>query len=166
MGMSISSPNSFLILQGIETLAVRMDRICENTERVARYLSDSPHVSWVRYAGLPDDPDHVLTERYLGGRAPGLLSFGIHGGAEAGARFLDALKLVTRLVNTGDAKSFAAHPASATPRQLSAAELKRAGVTEDMIRLSIGIEHIDDILTDIEQALRAAVQRPRLVGNA
>jgi O-acetylhomoserine (thiol)-lyase len=160
MGAAISPFNSFLILQGIETLAVRMDRICENSLAVAQYLKDHPKVSWVRYAGLPDHQDHAVVQKYMGGRASGILSFGIKssgGDAKAaGARFIDALKLVVRLVNIGDAKSLACHPATTTHRQLSPQELARAGVSEDMVRLSIGIEHIDDIRADLEQALAAA----------
>lgn len=160
MGAAISPFNSFQILQGIETLALRMDRHCENAVSVARFLAEHPHVSWVTYAGLPSHPDHRLVQRYLGGRAASILSFGIqspHGGREAGARFIDALQLVTRLVNIGDAKSLACHPATTTHRQLSPEELGHAGVREDMVRLSVGIEHIDDILEDLEQALAAAV---------
>jgi O-acetylhomoserine (thiol)-lyase len=159
MGAAISPFNSFLILQGIETLAVRMDRICENSLAVAQYLKNHPKVGWVRYAGLPDHQDHAVVEKYMGGRASGILSFGIKGSGDAkaaGARFIDALKLVVRLVNIGDAKSLACHPATTTHRQLSPQELARAGVSEDMVRLSIGIEHIDDILADLEQALAAA----------
>jgi O-acetylhomoserine (thiol)-lyase len=159
MGAAISPFNSFQILQGIETLALRMDRHCENALTVARFLERHPAVSWVAYAGLENHPDHGLAQRYMGGRAASILSFGIrsaHGGREAGARFIDALQLVTRLVNIGDAKSLACHPATTTHRQLSAEELTRAGVKEDMVRLSVGIEHIDDILEDLEQALAAA----------
>jgi O-acetylhomoserine (thiol)-lyase len=159
MGAAISPFNSFQILQGIETLALRMDRHCENALTVARFLERHPAVSWVAYAGLENHPDHGLAQRYMGGRAAGILSFGIrsaHGGREAGARFIDALQLVTRLVNIGDAKSLACHPATTTHRQLSGEELTRAGVKEDMVRLSVGIEHIDDILEDLEQALAAA----------
>ncbi|MGB0128070.1 MAG: bifunctional O-acetylhomoserine aminocarboxypropyltransferase/cysteine synthase [Rhodocyclaceae bacterium] len=160
MGAAISPFNSFLILQGIETLAVRMDRICENSLAAAQYLKNHPKVSWVRYAGLPDHQDHAVVQKYMGGRASGILSFGVKGNSgdakAAGARFIDALKLVVRLVNIGDAKSLACHPATTTHRQLSPQELARAGVSEDMVRLSIGIEHIDDILADLEQALAAA----------
>jgi O-acetylhomoserine (thiol)-lyase len=159
MGAAISPFNSFQILQGIETLALRMDRHCENALTVARFLERHPAVSWVTYAGLENHPDHGLAQRYMGGRAAGILSFGIrsaHGGRESGARFIDALQLVTRLVNIGDAKSLACHPATTTHRQLSGEELTRAGVKEDMVRLSVGIEHIDDILEDLEQALAAA----------
>jgi O-acetylhomoserine (thiol)-lyase len=155
MGAPISPFNSFLILQGIETLAVRMDRICDNTLAVARYLQGHPKVIWVRYAGLPDHADRPLVDKYMRGKASGILSFGIRGGREAGARFIDALKLVTRLVNIGDAKSLACHPATTTHRQLAAHEMENAGVSEDMVRLSIGIEHIDDIVADLDQALAA-----------
>ena len=154
-GAAISPFNSFLILQGIETLALRMDRICANTLKVAEYLKKHAKVEWVNYAGLPDHADHGLVKKYMGGRASGILSFGVKGGFEAGGRFQDALKLITRLVNIGDAKSLACHPASTTHRQLSPAELAKAGVSPDMVRLSIGIEHIDDIIADLEQALAA-----------
>ncbi|HXH03001.1 MAG TPA: bifunctional O-acetylhomoserine aminocarboxypropyltransferase/cysteine synthase [Candidatus Competibacteraceae bacterium] len=156
MGAAISPFNAFLILQGIETLPLRMERHCDNALKVAEYLRSHPQVEWVNYAGLPDSPFRPLVDRYMGGRASGLLTFGIRGGREAGARFQDALKLITRLVNIGDAKSLACHPASTTHRQLNAVELARAGVTEDTVRLSIGLEHIDDIIADIEQALAAA----------
>jgi len=152
-GAAMSPFNAFLILQGIETVALRMDRICENALAVAKHLQGHPKVEWVNYAGLADHPDHALVQRYMDGRASGILSFGIKGGREAGARFLDALNLVVRLVNIGDARSLATHPASTTHRQLNAAELKAAGVSEDMVRLSIGIEHVDDILADVDQAL-------------
>ncbi len=159
-GAALSPLNAFLILQGIETLALRMDRICDNTLTVAKYLQQHAKVAWVNYAGLPDHADHGLVQKYMGGRASGILSFGVKGegdtgGIEAGSRFQDALKLILRLVNIGDAKSLACHPASTTHRQLSPAEMAKAGVTPDMVRLSIGIEHIDDIIADIEQALAA-----------
>jgi len=156
-GGALSPFNAFLVLQGIETLPLRMDRICDNTLAVARHLQQHPKVAWVNYAGLPEHEDHALAQRYMGGKASGILSFGLKsGGREGGARFLDALQLFTRLVNIGDAKSLATHPASTTHRQLDADELKKAGVSEDMVRLSIGIEHIDDLLADLEQALAAA----------
>jgi O-acetylhomoserine (thiol)-lyase len=158
-GAALSPFNAFLVLQGIETLPLRMDRHCENAARVAEYLQQHPQVTWVKYAGLPDSPSYELAQRYMNGRASGILSFGVDGGAEAGARFIDALKLIVRLVNIGDARSLACHPASTTHRQLSDPELEAAGVTRDMVRLSIGIEHIDDILADIEQALAAASPR-------
>jgi O-acetylhomoserine (thiol)-lyase len=156
MGAAISPFNSFLILQGIETLALRMDRICDNTLAVAKYLQKHRKVRWVNYAGLPDNASYALAQKYLGGRPSGILTFGIEGGSTGGAKFQDALKLFTRLVNIGDAKSLACHPASTTHRQLAPAELERAGVTADMVRLSVGIEHIDDLLEDLEQALAAA----------
>lgn len=159
MGAAISPMNAFLILQGIETLALRMDRICDNALALAHFLQNHPKVAWVNYAGLPDHPDHALVQKYMGGKASGILSFGLkHSDADpraAGARVLDALQLFTRLVNIGDAKSLATHPASTTHRQLDAAELAKAGVSEDMVRLSIGIEHIDDLQADLEQALAA-----------
>jgi len=155
-GAAISPFNAFLILQGVETVALRMDRICTNTVAVARALQSHPKVAWVNYAGLPEHPGHALARKYFGGRASGILTFGVRGGRDAGARFQDALKLVTRLVNIGDCKSLACHPASTTHRQLSPEELEKAGVTEDTVRLSIGIEHIDDLLEDIHQALGKA----------
>ena len=156
-GAAISPHNAFLILQGIETLALRMDRICENSQKIAEALQRHPKVEWVRYAGLPEHPDHALVQRQLGGRASGILSFSLKAddARAAGARFLDGLQLFTRLVNIGDAKSLATHPASTTHRQLNADELAKAGVTEGMVRLSIGIEHIDDLLEDLHQALDA-----------
>ncbi|MDK2125779.1 O-acetylhomoserine aminocarboxypropyltransferase/cysteine synthase family protein [Parachitinimonas caeni] len=156
MGAALSPFNAFLILQGLETLALRMERHSENALKVARYLQGQSKVSWVNYAGLAESPSRLLVDRYFGGKASGLLTFGVKGGREAGARFQDALKLITRLVNIGDAKSLATHPASTTHRQLNPDELKKAGVSEDMVRLSIGIEHIDDILADLEQALAVA----------
>jgi O-acetylhomoserine (thiol)-lyase len=156
MGAALSPFNAFLILQGIETLPVRMDRICSNALTVASYLKQHPKVIWVKYAGLPDSPSKPLIDKYMGGRASGIMSFGIKGGRDAGARFIDALQLVIRLVNIGDARSLACHPATTTHRQLGPEELKKAGVSEDMVRLSIGLEHVDDILADVEQALVAA----------
>ncbi|KAF1692162.1 O-acetylhomoserine aminocarboxypropyltransferase [Pseudoxanthomonas jiangsuensis] len=156
-GAALSPFNAFLILQGIETLALRMDRISENTLAIARYLQKHPKVAWVNYAGLENHPEHALARKYLrGGAASGLFTFGLPGGRDAGARFLDALQLFTRLVNIGDAKSLATHPASTTHRQLSPEELEKAGVSEDTVRLCIGIEHVDDLLADLEQALAAA----------
>jgi len=155
MGAAISPMNAFLILQGIETLALRMDRTCENALAIAKYLQAHPKVESVNYAGLPDHPEHALVKRYMGGRASGILSFTLkgQGGREGGARFLDALKLFTRLVNIGDAKSLATHPASTTHRQLNPQELAKAGVSEGMVRLSVGIEHVEDLREDLEQAL-------------
>ena len=156
-GAALSPFNAFLILQGIETLALRMDRINANTLAVARYLQRHPKVAWVNYPGLEDHPEHALAQKYLrGGGASGLFTFGLPGGREAGARFLDALHLFLRLVNIGDTRSLATHPASTTHRQLSPQELEQAGVSEDTVRLCVGIEHIDDLLADLEQALAAA----------
>jgi len=155
-GAALSPFNAFLILQGIETLALRLDRINANALAIAGFLRDHAKVAWVNYAALPDHPEHALVQRYLRGHGSGVLTFGLPGGRAAGARFLDALKLFTRLVNLGDAKSLATHPASTTHRQLDAAELERAGVSEDTVRLSIGIEHVDDLLADLEQALAKA----------
>ena len=153
MGSALSPFNAFLILQGIETVGLRMDRISENALKVATHLSKHSKVSWVKYAGLESHPDNKLVKKYLSGKASGILTFGVKSGRAGGERFQDALQLITRLVNIGDAKSLACHPASTTHRQLSPAELEKAGVTDDTVRLSIGIEHIDDIIADIEQAL-------------
>ena len=155
-GAALSPFNAFLILQGLETLALRMERHSENALQVAEFLHQHPQVAWVKYAGLTDHPEHELARKYCDGKPAAILSFGIQGGFEAGARFIDALKLVLRLVNIGDAKSLACHPASTTHRQLDDEELARAGVSRDMVRLSIGIEHIDDILADLSQALDAS----------
>jgi O-acetylhomoserine (thiol)-lyase len=156
MGAAISPFNSFLILQGIETLPLRMDRINASTLEIAKFLQSHPRVSWVKYAGLESDPAHGLVKKYMrGAQASGILTFGVKGGREAGAKFLDALQLVIRLVNIGDARSLATHPASTTHRQLSPAELAKAGVSEDMVRLSIGIEHVEDLKEDIGRALAA-----------
>ncbi|MBN4667132.1 aminotransferase class I/II-fold pyridoxal phosphate-dependent enzyme [Pandoraea nosoerga] len=152
-GAAISPFNAFQILQGIETLALRLDRITDNALKVAQFLNSHPKVEWVNYAGLPTHPDHALVQKYLSGRGPGILTFGVKGGRAAGAAFQDALRLFTRLVNIGDAKSLATHPASTTHRQLSPEELRKAGVSEETVRLSIGIEHIDDLLADLDQAL-------------
>jgi O-acetylhomoserine (thiol)-lyase len=159
MGAAISPFNAWLVLQGIETLPLRMDRICDNTLALARHLQQHPSVKWVNYAGLPGHPQHALAKQYMGGRASGILTFGLGGGREAGARFLDALELFTRLVNIGDVRSLATHPASTTHRQLSPQELAKAGVSEDTVRLSVGIEHVDDLKADLDQALAAACGR-------
>ncbi|HDS0921387.1 TPA: bifunctional O-acetylhomoserine aminocarboxypropyltransferase/cysteine synthase [Pseudomonas putida] len=156
MGAALSPFNAFLILQGLETLALRMERHTENALKVAHYLQAHEQVAWVKYAGLPDHPEHELAQRYTGGKPASILSFGIKGGQAAGARFIDALQLVVRLVNIGDAKSLACHPASTTHRQLNDEELEKAGVPRDMVRLSIGIEHSDDIIADLAQALEAS----------
>ncbi|MBF4989162.1 O-acetylhomoserine aminocarboxypropyltransferase/cysteine synthase family protein [Methylophilus sp. 14] len=152
-GAALSPFNSFLILQGLETLALRIERHSANALAVANYLAQHPKVKWVKYAGLSDHPDHALVKKYLKGQASGILSFGVQDGLQGGTRFIDALQLFTRLVNIGDAKSLACHPATTTHRQLNAEELARAGVSEDMVRLSVGIEHIDDLIADLEQAL-------------
>jgi O-acetylhomoserine (thiol)-lyase len=148
--------NAFLILQGMQTLPLRMERHCENALAVANYLNEHPRVAWVNFAGLPDSPYYELAQKYAGGKPSALLTFGIKGGFDAGVKFYDALQMFLRLVNIGDVKSLAAHPASTTHRQLSEAELKSAGVTPDMIRLCIGIEDIEDILADLSQALDAS----------
>lgn len=155
-GAALSPFNAFQILQGIETLALRMERHTENAQRVAEHLEKHPNVNWVQYAGLSSHPEHDLAQTYFGGKPAAILSFGIKGGREAGAKFIDALQMILRLVNIGDAKSLACHPATTTHRQLNEAELAQAGVALDMVRLSIGIEHIDDILADIDQALAAS----------
>ncbi len=155
-GSALAAHSAFLLMQGLETLALRMERHCENTEKVAEYLKKQSQVEWVNYAGLSSSPDYDTCQKTCGGKASGIISFGIKGGAEAGGKFIDALQMILRLVNIGDAKSLACHPASTTHRQLSPEELATVGVSEDMIRLSVGIEHIDDIIADIEQALAAA----------
>jgi len=159
-GAVLAPLSAFLLLQGIETVALRVERHVENARRVAEFLRKDPRVAWVNYAGFADNPYHTLACKYLGGRACSLLTFGIAGGLEAGKRFYDALRLFKRLVNMGDAKSLACHPASTTHRQMPAEEQTKAGVKPEMIRLSVGIEHIDDIVADLDQAL-AAAQSPR-----
>jgi O-acetylhomoserine (thiol)-lyase len=148
--------SAFLLLQGIETLPLRVERHVQNGRKVAEFLRDDPRVDWVTYAGFPDSPYYPLAQRYLSGNACSLMTFGIKGGFEAAKNFYDALNLVKRLVNLGDAKSLACHPASTTHRQMTPEEQLRAGVRPETIRLSIGIEHIDDILADLDQALHAA----------
>ena len=155
MGAAISPFNAFLILQGLETLALRIERHTQNALSVAEYLNAHDAVEWVNYAGLESDEYHQLAKRYVGGKPSGILSFGIKGGESAGAQFIDALQLIKRLVNIGDAKSLACHPASTTHRQLNDEELKAAGTSREMVRISVGIEHIDDIIADIDQALAA-----------
>ncbi len=155
-GAALSPHSSFLIMQGLETLCLRMERHCENALKVAEYLNSHEKVSWVNYAALPESPYNAICQKMTNGKASGILSFGIKGGSEAGGRFIDALNMILRLVNIGDAKSLACHPASTTHRQLNAEELKSAGVSEDLVRISVGIEHIDDIIADIEQALEQA----------
>jgi len=155
-GAALSPLNAFQIMQGLETLGLRMERHCENALKVAEYLQAHDQVEWVGYAGLKSSPYYDVCQKVVGGRPSGILSFGIKGGEAAGVKFIDALQMILRLVNIGDAKSLACHPASTTHRQLSDDELATAGVSKEMVRLSIGIEHIDDILADIEQALAAA----------
>jgi O-acetylhomoserine (thiol)-lyase len=155
-GAALSPMNAFLILQGMQTLPLRMERHCENALAVAKYLQQHPRVDWVNFGGLPESPYFDLALKYAGGKPSALLTFGIKGGFDAGVKFYDALNLFLRLVNIGDTKSLAAHPASTTHRQLSEEELDAAGVTPDMLRLCVGIEHIDDIIADLEQALAAA----------
>ena len=155
-GAALAPHSAFLLMQGLETLALRMERHCENAQALAEYLKQHDAVAWVNYAGLHDSPYFERCQRLCGGKASGIMSFGIKGGEEAGAKFIDALQLILRLVNIGDAKSLACHPASTTHRQLGPEELAAAGVSPDMIRLSVGIEHIDDIIADVDQALRAA----------
>lgn len=154
-GSAMSPMNAFMLMQGLETLSLRMERHCENALKVAQYLQNHDKVSWVSYAGLEDSKFYPLAQKYMKGKPSGILSFGLKDGYDAGVRFYDALKIFKRLVNIGDAKSLACHPASTTHRQLSKAEQKQAGVSPEMIRLSVGIEHIDDILEDLEQALNA-----------
>jgi O-acetylhomoserine (thiol)-lyase len=155
-GSALSPMNAFLILQGMQTLPLRMQRHCENAIAVARHLKDHPRVEWVHFAGLPDSPYYDLAQKYTDGKPSALMTFGIKGGFDAGVKFYNALEMFVRLVNIGDTKSLAAHPASTTHRQLSDEELKMAGVTPDMIRLCIGIEDIEDIIEDLDQALEAA----------
>ncbi len=152
-GSALSAQSAFQLLQGIETLPLRMERHCENAMAVAQHLADHSKVEWVSYAGLPDHPHHGLAQKYMNGVASGILTFGVKGGYDAGVTFYDKLKLFKRLVNIGDAKSLACHPASTTHRQMTAEEQQASGVTPETIRLSIGIEHIDDILEDLDQAL-------------
>jgi len=156
LGSVLSPLSAFLLLQGIETVALRIDRHVENGRRVAEFLRGDKRVEWVNYVGFEDNPYHELARKYLGGRACSLMTFGVRGGYRAAAKFYDALKLVSRLVNLGDAKSLACHPASTTHRQMSAEERRKAGVTPEMIRLSVGIEHADDITADLDQALNGA----------
>jgi len=156
-GAVLSPLSAFLLLQGIETVALRLDRHVENGRRVAQFLRDDPRVAWINYAGFPDNPYHAMAEKYLGGRACSLMTVGLKGGFDAAVKFHDALKLITRLVNLGDAKSLACHPASTTHRQMPPEAQLNAGVRPEMIRLSIGIEHSDDIIADLDQALNAAI---------
>ncbi|MDO6764992.1 O-acetylhomoserine aminocarboxypropyltransferase/cysteine synthase family protein [Agarivorans sp. 1_MG-2023] len=155
-GAAISPMNAFQILQGLETLGLRMERHCENAESLAAYLKQHPKVEWVNYAALPTSPYNEVCQKIAGGKASGILSFGVKGGKEAGGRFIDALQMILRLVNIGDAKSLACHPASTTHRQLNEEELAKAGVSSDLVRISVGIENIGDIINDVSQALEKA----------
>jgi O-acetylhomoserine (thiol)-lyase len=155
-GACLSPLSAFLLLQGVETVALRVERHVQNARRVAEILQQDARVAWVNYAGFPGSPFFELSRKYLKGQAPSLLTFGLHGGMQEAERFYDALRLVKRLVNLGDAKSLACHPASTTHRQMTSEEQRKAGVLPEMIRLSVGIEHIDDIIADIDQALNAA----------
>ena len=155
-GAALSPHSAFLIMQGLETLGLRMKQHCENALALAKYLEGHECVEWVNYAALPDDKYNALCKKITKGQASGIISFGIKGGIEAGTKFIDALQMILRLVNIGDAKSLACHPASTTHRQLNPEELALAGVSEDMVRISVGIEHIDDIIQDVEQAIEAS----------
>jgi O-acetylhomoserine (thiol)-lyase len=157
MGPALSPFNAFLLLQGLETIHLRMPRHSENALAVAQYLEASKHVAWVNYPGLASSPENVRTQKYLPKGASGLIGFGIKGGAAAGKKFIDSLKLISHLANIGDAKTLAIHPASTTHQQLTPEEQLASGVTPDFIRLSIGLEHKDDIIEDIEQALAKSV---------
>ena len=155
-GATMSPFNGFLLLQGVETMALRVERHVENARKVADYLRSHPRVAWVNYAGFPDSPLYPMAQRYLGSNRCSLMTFGVKGGFEQGVKCFDGLRLFKRMVNMGDAKSLACHPASTTHRQLTPEEQLKAGVTPEMIRLSVGIEHIDDIIADLEQALDKA----------
>ena len=155
-GSVLAATSSFQIMQGLETLCLRMERHCENAMALATYLKKQPQIAWINYAALPDDKYNSTCKKITGGKASGIISFGVKGGVEAGGKFIDALQMILRLVNIGDAKSLACHPASTTHRQLDDEELKAAGVSKDMVRISVGIEHIDDIIADVSQALKAS----------
>jgi len=157
-GATLSPFNGFLLLQGVETLALRVERHVENARKVAEYLRSHKMVEWINYAGFPDNPLYAMAQRYLGCRRCSLLTFGVKGGFEAGTKCFNALRLFKRMVNMGDAKSLACHPASTTHRQLTPEEQEKVGVTPEMIRLSVGIEHIDDIIADLDQALESAAR--------
>lgn len=152
-GAALAPYSAFQLLQGLETLGLRIERHCENAQQLAQHLAQHNAVTWVKYAGLENDTHHALCQQLLNGKASGILSFGVKGGADAGTKFIDALQMIYRLVNIGDAKSLACHPASTTHRQLNPDELKSSGVSEELVRISVGIEHIDDIIADVDQAL-------------
>ncbi len=155
-GAALSPFNAFLLLQGLETLHLRMERHSENARKVAEFLADHPYVEWVDYPGLPDSPYHDLAKKYLPRGQGALVTFGIRGGLEAGKKFINSVKLHSHLANIGDAKSLVIHPASTTHQQLTPEEQAQTGVTPELVRLSVGLEHIDDILEDLDQALRAS----------
>ncbi len=159
-GATLSPFNAFLVMQGLETLSVRLERQMANARAVAEYLERDPRVAWVSYVGFPSHPSFDLAQRYLSGRAPSILTFGVAGGYERSIRFFDSVQLFKRLLNLGDTKSLVVHPASTTHRQLGPAELAAVGITDDMVRLSLGIEHIDDLMEDLDQALDAAQSAP------
>jgi O-acetylhomoserine (thiol)-lyase len=156
-GASLSPTSAWQILQGIETLPIRMERHCHNALEVAKFLQDDSRVAWVKYPGLPDHPQHALMQKQMRG-ASGLLAFGVKGGLEQGVKFIEAARFMSHLVNIGDTRTLISHPASTTHRQLDAAQQLAAGVSPDMVRISVGLEHIDDILWDIDQALNAAIK--------
>ncbi|MEW6438377.1 MAG: O-acetylhomoserine aminocarboxypropyltransferase/cysteine synthase family protein [Pseudomonadota bacterium] len=158
-GAVLSANSAFLLLQGVETVALRVERHVENARKVAEFLRKDPRVAWINYAGFPESPYYPLAQKYLGGRGSSLLTFGVKGGFEAGKTFYDALQLIKRLVNIGDTKSLACHPASTTHRQMTAEEQRKAGVKPEMIRISVGIEHASDIIEDLDQALAVAAKR-------
>jgi O-acetylhomoserine (thiol)-lyase len=158
LGPALSPFNAFLVLQGVETLSLRVQRHCDNALKVAQFLEKHPAVTWVNYPGLPSQPTHALAKKYLGHGFGAIMGFGIKGGLQAGIKFINAVKLFSHLANIGDAKSLVIHPASTTHQQLTPAEQLETGVTEDYIRLSIGLENIEDIIADIEQALQASRQ--------
>jgi O-acetylhomoserine (thiol)-lyase len=160
-GAVLAPMSAFLLLQGIETVALRVERHVENARKVAEFLRADPRVAWVNYTGFADNPFYPLTRKYLAGRGSSLFTFGVEGGLEAGKTFYDALKLIKRLVNIGDAKTLCCHPASTTHRQMSADEQTKAGVRPETIRLSVGIEHVSDIIDDLDQALATAADKRR-----
>ena len=164
-GAALSPHSAFQLLQGLETLCLRMERHCHNAEVIADYLLNHPKVSWVNYVGLTDSPYHQTAQKICGGKASGIISFGIQGDSEAGARFIDELQMILRLVNIGDAKSLACHPASTTHRQLSPEELATAGVSQDLVRISVGIKHVDDIIADIAPSVRASLMFNKVCAN-
>ncbi|MCH6583007.1 MAG: O-acetylhomoserine aminocarboxypropyltransferase/cysteine synthase, partial [Proteobacteria bacterium] len=165
LGPTLSPFNAFLFLQGLETLHVRMDRHCANGMGVAQFLQAHPAVSWVKFAGLPDHPQHALAQKYLPNGAGSVLSFGVKGGLEAGVKFIEGAQFLSHLANVGDAKTLIIHPASTTHRQLSEEELAAAGVTPDMVRISVGLETLDDILWDIDQALAKSQSKTRVASS-